>query len=93
MQAYEDVLERYKGEAAAGPALAGAGGPRLGRLQVGRRAGGASPRAGLGRELRPPLGAGFWRVEIRSLGSPAPRPALGALLSPVTLFALLSGRI
>lgn len=40
MQAYEDVLERYKGEAAAGPALAGAGGPGLGRLQVGRRAGG-----------------------------------------------------
>lgn len=68
------------------------GGPRLRRLQVGRRVGGAPTRAGLGRELRPPLGAGFCRVAI-SLGSPAPRPALGALLSPVTLFALLSGRI
>lgn len=54
VQAYEDVLERYKGEAAAGPALAGAGGPRLGRLQVGRRAGGASTRAG---PVRAGLGA------------------------------------
>jgi hypothetical protein len=36
--------------------------------------------------------AGFCGVEI-SVGSPAARPALGALLSPVTLFALLSGRI
>lgn len=58
VQAYEDVLERYKGEAEAGPALAGARGPRLdpccpprGRLQVGRRAGGAPIRAGLGRAL------------------------------------------
>lgn len=48
VQAYEDVLERYKGEAAARPALAGAGGPGLGRLQVGRRAGGASTRCGTG---------------------------------------------
>lgn len=72
MQAYEDVLERYKGEAGARPAPAAARGPRLGppgpaaRPAAGGAAGGgrAHPRgAGPGREPRPPLGAGFGRVE------------------------------
>lgn len=100
MQAYEDVLERYKGEAGARPAPAAARGPRLGppgpaaRPAAGGAAGGgrAHPR-GAG-----PGAAAATRGRLRESGaeppaSPARRPPpLAALRSPGTLFALLSGR-
>lgn len=55
VQAYEDVLERYKGEAAAGPALAGAGAARLGA--GGEAGGGRVHRRGAGPGA---AAAGFW---------------------------------
>lgn len=59
---------------------------RLGPVQVGRRAGGASTGAGLGQELRPPASG---RVEI-SLGAPLPgrRSALSYLQSHCLLYYL-----
>lgn len=60
VQAYEDVLERYKGKAGAGPPLAGARGRGLAlaapRATGCRWAGVAPTRGGRGREPRPPLG-------------------------------------
>lgn len=55
VQAYEDVLERYKGEAAAGPALAGAGAARPGA--GGEAGGGRVHRRGAGPGAAV---AGFW---------------------------------
>lgn len=90
MQAYEDVLERYKGEAGARPAPAAARGPRLGPP---RPRGAAGCRWGGGRGARPPArgragsrgrhsgpASGEWSGTPREPGS----QAAAARRSPIT---------
>lgn len=95
VQAYEDVLERYKGRAGGWPESQ-AGGRRgvafgaraLGGLQVGRPGGVAATAPGLA--LSGSVSGPVNLLSRDKLWEPSPRAA-GAFISPVTVFAPLSG--